>query len=226
MRVVNRNLSDRARNRDRKLSAGIDVAEEHIGDRMTRLTSGKPWPDDGRNVRGSPGDRQRPPAHDDEDDGLAGGHDGFDQLLLLSGQIERSARARLAGHVAFFTDNEKHDIRFRGDIDRLSHLLLGSVANAASLRVHDLRFCAHALQHRDRFFRFAVRGPTSEHVGLAVGERSDHRDRSGILRKRQQRAFILEQHDRFLRNASRGIDMLLREHDRFLALFVRVRSLE
>src|SRR5581483_350887 len=60
MRVVDRHLPDRPGNGHRQLGARIDIAEEHVGDRVAAFASGEPRLDDRRNVLRGPRNRQWP----------------------------------------------------------------------------------------------------------------------------------------------------------------------
>ena len=49
--VVDRDLADVARERDRQLAAGVDLAEEHVGDAVARLDAAEPGLEDRRRGR-------------------------------------------------------------------------------------------------------------------------------------------------------------------------------
>src|SRR3954453_9414629 len=57
--VVDRHLADAARERDRQLAAGVDVAEHHVGDRVASLHAGEPRLEDRRGVIPEPAQRER-----------------------------------------------------------------------------------------------------------------------------------------------------------------------
>src|SRR6202034_3504500 len=79
---------------------------EKIGDGVASLCAWKPCFENSRDMRGGPRDVERPAADENQRDGLAGGGDGFEELLLLSGQRERCARSILAAHVVIFAEHE------------------------------------------------------------------------------------------------------------------------
>src|SRR5262249_59161003 len=102
--VVNGNLPDTARPRHGKLSPRTSFTEQGSGERGASLNSRKPRGKNRRNMLDCPGQNQWPAAEDDQDDGLAGCRNGFQQLFLLAGKPEMCAGGCFAGHLwAVFT---------------------------------------------------------------------------------------------------------------------------
>ena len=98
--VVDRHLADVAREGHRQLAAGVDLAEEHVGDPVARLDAAEPGLEDRRRSGVDLDQRQRAPVEQHDRERLAGRLDRVDQLLLLAGQVEVGARLGLAAHLA------------------------------------------------------------------------------------------------------------------------------
>src|SRR2546423_1459192 len=104
MIVVERLLADCAREGDRQVASGIDIAEENICNRVASFSSSKPRFENRWTVFGNPVDCERTPVHQNDDDGLAYRLYSLDQIQLATRQIERTARRRLAAHVRRLSD--------------------------------------------------------------------------------------------------------------------------
>ena len=100
-----------ARESDGQLAARVGIAEQDFGNRVAALTAGFPGLQDRRNVLRRPTDAQRSAVQKHKHHRLAERHDGLEQLLLPSRQIERGARGGLAGHVGFLAEHHHNDIR-------------------------------------------------------------------------------------------------------------------
>ena len=72
MIVVERLLTDAARERDWQLAAGIDITKQHVGNRVAPLSAGEPGLQNRRRVLGNPVDRQRAAVHEYDNHRLAG----------------------------------------------------------------------------------------------------------------------------------------------------------
>ena len=95
VRVVDRHLADRARERHRQPSGGLGIAEQHVDDRCGRLGAAVPRLDDGGGGVDPVRDDERPPVLEhDRERGPRGRHLP-DQLLLPPGQAQIAARRRL-----------------------------------------------------------------------------------------------------------------------------------
>ena len=70
--VVDRHLADAARERDRQLAAGVDLAEHHVGDRVAGLDAGEPRLEDRRRVVDHAAERQRAAVEQHDHERLAG----------------------------------------------------------------------------------------------------------------------------------------------------------
>ena len=135
--VVRRHVADGARNRDRQLAAGVDIAEQRFGDGAAR----SPVP--GTSTRRSTGTfsaRLRiasgRPLNRSAMIGLARGGERVDQLVLLTDQVETRAVAQVVAHPGFAgcllvaADGQDDRIGAAGDFDGLGDAaaVLGGVA--------------------------------------------------------------------------------------------------
>jgi len=76
--VVERLLPDGVGEAGGEFGGGICVAEEDVGDGVPTLNAWKPCLDYGGDMGGGPGNGAGAAGEEDEDDGLAGGGDGFE----------------------------------------------------------------------------------------------------------------------------------------------------
>src|ERR1035438_10334654 len=120
LRVIKGLLPNASRQAGRKLGGRVHIAEKNSGDAVPALDSGAPGFEDCRDVGGSPLELKRPTGHHDQDYGLAGSHNGLQQLLLRTSETQGSAAGSLALHqAAALAQGEDGDIGVFGHLNRL-----------------------------------------------------------------------------------------------------------
>ena len=98
MVVVDRDLAEAARERDRELAARVDLAEQHVGDGVAGLDAREPGLEDRRRGGIDVRQRQRAAVEEHDDERLARRLDRVDELLLLARQVDLAARGGLTAH--------------------------------------------------------------------------------------------------------------------------------
>jgi hypothetical protein len=88
------------------MAAGVCGAKENVRDGRSSGNTREPSFENGGNVLNGPRYRKRAAVEEHKNDRLAGGDDGFEQLLLIARQIEASARRTFAAHEARFPQCE------------------------------------------------------------------------------------------------------------------------
>jgi len=117
--VMDRHLPDVSWEGHRQFARRVVIAIEDVGDRMAAHRPRIPGFQDGIDIGVGPLDAVRAPAHQHEDDRLAGLLQLFQQRLLVARQVERGAARRFAGHVPMLAHRGDDDVRFLRQRDRL-----------------------------------------------------------------------------------------------------------
>src|SRR5579885_3298029 len=93
--IVERFLTGAARPRDGKFAAGIRIAEENVGDGVSRFSSRLPGFENGGDVFAGPRDVERSTIPQNKNNWFAKGNNLLQELLLHPRQFERGARTGL-----------------------------------------------------------------------------------------------------------------------------------
>ena len=197
---------------DRQAAAGRELAEQQLRHGLAAVAAGVPVLHDGAAVRLRKVHRQGRAGGEDEDRGLAHGHDLFQQLLLQARQVQVRlvARAVLVGGVALLAldagvkaQAQHDDVRLprHGDglaqaVARQRKALRAVAVERAALGIEHAGLAVadavDALQDGDVFGGRAV-VVALEHL-LAVGVGADDRDGGELVDIQGQQAVVLEQH--------------------------------
>lgn len=132
-----------------------------------------------------PVDGERPAIFEDEHDGLSGGDDGLEQLLLIAGESEAGAVESLAGDAVVFAESHDGDVGLIGGGDGL--LNIGSLVEGDGGVGKKL---ANALKDGDAK---SVGGVFVIAVARLVSIGADDGDSPDGFGERQQVVFVFEQ---------------------------------
>ena len=228
--VVNRNLSHIARESHRQFSSGIVVAEKNVADRVAAFHAGMPREQNGGHIFQRPINRQRTTSEENDHHRLAGLLDRFQQIVLVTGQIQTAPAVRFAVVRVAFAHGHEHDVRVVGRCDGSGEIVRAFAIGLAAFDVIDFTTVTQgfleALQQRHGVFGACARRPRSEHDLAVIRQRSDQGDGLHRFRQRQKLAFVSQKHHGLARGLAGHGAMLRREHHFVLQFWINVRMIK
>ena len=236
MIVIGRDLSGRAGEGDRQLTARVDIPEQHIGCGRPAFLPRVPGFQDGRDMLRGELDAGRAPLDQEQDNGFTGGVYGPQQLFLPARQVQAVPVAQvgrgpaLAAGLLVIAQHQQHNIGFAGRFHgpgnelrvapgivqpgivvepHLSRIVAG-LSDTAALGIQHFdrlsHFLADALQDRKTSARMTAVSPQPERRGVGA----DHRQRAELAPiERQEPALVLQQDDGPPRRFKRQGTMLI-----------------
>jgi hypothetical protein len=118
-------MADRARDRDRELTAGIEVAEDRFCNRDSHFLAQVPAFVDYGHFSHQLADRKWSPVEQNRNDGFARAYKRIDQFILLADELQACSIAEVISHPGFArgllvaTDDEDNDISSPRDLHGL-----------------------------------------------------------------------------------------------------------
>ncbi len=199
--VIERDLPDRARERDREFAAGVRVAEERVRDSGARHRAAIPRFEDGGRIFSDPVNGKRAAVHQNDGVRFSRGVDGLDEVELAAGKIEARTRRCLAREIGIFADGDYGEIGLARGVNGGLESGVGLAFQVAARGVTDAdagaELLTKSLEQGDGVFGAAVAGPRAVEALAFVTERADERDLVNRFRNRKRLVLVLQQDERF-----------------------------